>query len=147
MSNYKSKYRIATFCRHFNLQHDEVLACYETAVEAHLDRDRSTCTTISVSPTNWRKLVELLGEDRIVKHPGSGVQCINMFDNLYVRSEARVPDQDVEWAKNIGCYIPTLGYFTQSLQNVIMAPKSSKRQVAYAQSLLSSITAKAPMVS
>lgn len=132
------RHQIANIKRLYNLQGQDILTCYDTAIKAHFgDVVPTHYGTVSVSPSNYDKLVKMAGSELVVKHPGSNVECIRFFDGkLYVRKEARVSDEDVEWTERTGCYSPTVSYLRLNLEAIIMSSKSTKKQVAYAQAML-----------
>lgn len=136
------RHQIANLRRHYGLHGSDILACYDTALVALFGLHTVKYVTVSVSPTNWKALSEKVDLDAQVKHPGSGVPCLKLFDNLYVRAESRVGDTDVLWSANTGCYSPTSKYLCDSLQKVVMASKSTKRQIEHANNVLADLSKK-----
>ncbi|ABY62922.1 hypothetical protein ST201phi2-1p089 [Pseudomonas phage 201phi2-1] len=130
---------IANLKRHYNLMGEEILACYDTAVNGLWSLTEVKYPTVSVSPSNWKKLADKLDLDAQVKHPGSNVPCLLLFNGLYVRSEARVADCHVLWVSTLGCYCPTSQYLVDSMQRVVMSSKSTKKQIEYANRVLNAI--------
>lgn len=139
MNTKQIKNLITNFKRHYNLQGQDILACYDTAISGLFgDNVPLQYVTISISPTNWKALVEKIGVEYVTKHPGSNVECVELFDSkLYVRREVRVSDDNVEWVKSIGCYSPTVQYLNENLSAVVLGSKSTKKQVAHAEATLS----------
>jgi hypothetical protein len=136
------KNRIAIFRRHFNLEGQDVLACYDTAVVALFGPHALSYITVSVSPSNYKKLKAQAGEDAITKHPGSGVDCILVFGDLYVRAEARIPDQDVLWSSNLGIYSPRGPHLCQMMDSIILGARSTKKQIEHAKRVNAAIALK-----
>jgi hypothetical protein len=135
--------RIAIFRRHFNLQAEDILACYDTAIVAMHGPHDIKYITVSISPSNFKLVKAQAGEEAVTKHPGSGVECVLLFKDLYVRAEARVPDQDVVWSSNLGIYTPITIALIDMMQRVVMAPKSTKRQIEHAKRVIAGATLKA----
>lgn len=135
--------RIAMFRRHFNLLAEDILACYDTAIVALHGSHDVRYITVSVSPSNFKRIKEQAGGDTIAKHPGSGVECVLLFTDLYVRAEARVPDQDVVWSSNIGIYTPITTALIQMMERVVMGSKSTKYQIEHAKRVITAATLKA----
>lgn len=139
MSTRKIKHLISNLRRHYNLQGQDILTCYDTAFAAIEPDTIIQYVTVSVSPSNWKKLSDLLPVETIVKHPGSNVECLKLFDELYVRKETRVADDNVMWLSSVGCYTPTKTYLVESLAKVVMAKASTKKQITHANSILKRI--------
>lgn len=135
--------RIAMFRRHFNLLAEDILACYDTAIVALYGPHDINYITVSVSPSNFRRIKEQAGADTITKHPQSGVECVLLFTDLYVRAEARVPDQDVLWSSNLGIYSPITIALVQMMEQVVMGAKSTKRQIEHAKRIITLANLKA----
>lgn len=130
------RHQISNLRRHYGLHGSDILACYDTALVALFALYAISYVTVSISPTNWKKLSVQVDKELHLKHPGTGVPCLKLFDNLYVRAESRVDDTNVQWSTNTGCYTPTSNYLYNSLQQVVMAPKSTKKQIEYANKTL-----------
>ncbi len=132
----KVRHLIANFRRHYNLNGDDILACYDTALVALFGYHTVDYVTISISPAHWKRLVDKLDLDAQVKHPGSGIPCLKLFNRLYVRSETRVDDSDVVWSKNTHCYTPTAKYLGESFQRILMSSRITKKQMEHANRLV-----------
>lgn len=133
------RHLIANLRRHYNLQGTDILACYDTGLIALFPRHviEMKYVTVSVSPTHWRELSAKLNQDAHVKHPGSGVPCLKLFGKLYVRSQARVGDMDVEWSKVTLCYTPTARYLRDSFERILMGSRITRDQMEHANNLIS----------
>lgn len=136
MNNRTVKHAIANLRRHYNLKGEDILACYDTAVQALFDGSDLAYITVSVSPSNYDKLKSLQSEESIVKHPGSNVECIKMFGDMYVRSEARIPDAEVRWSKAIGAYTMTPDGLVKQMEAITLAPSSRKKQIDHANRII-----------
>lgn len=139
MNSYIVRHLISNLRRHFNIRGEEILACYDTALVILQNNHLAKHVTVSVSPSNWKKLADRLDLDHLVKHPDIGVVCIKLFGKLYVRSESRVADDSVKWVPSFCCYTPTMGHLLSSMEKVIMGSKSTKKQVAFAENMLAKI--------
>lgn len=137
------RHLIANLRRHYGFSGEDILACYDTAVAAlfgsHNDLQNlhnMHYVTVSISPSNYKLLKEKVGQDVVCKHPGSNVECLKLFGDLYVRSETRVANQDVKWSKNIGCYTPKADHLVQMMERVTMAASSTKKQIEHANRII-----------
>lgn len=142
MDTRTARHLISNLRRHYNLQGVDILACYDTAVVALRDRvndiarTQLSYVTVSVSPANFKRLKTMLTPEDIFKHPGSNVECLKLFGRLYVRSEVRVSDENVQWSSSMGCYTLTPDYLIDVMQRVTIAARSSKKQVTHANEIL-----------
>lgn len=136
MNNRTARHYISNLRRHFNLSGEDILACYDTAVQALFDGQDLAYVTVSISPTKYRELKAKVATTMVTKHPGSGVECINLFGDLYVRSEARIPDAEVRWSKAIGAYTMTVDGLVKQMEAITLAPSSKKKQIDHANRIL-----------
>lgn len=135
MDQRSARHQISNLRRHYGIDGDAMLACYDTAILGLHPYTEVGYVTVSISPTNWKLLCEKVSEETFVKHPGSNVDCIKLFGKLYVRKESRVNDDNVVWAPNLGCYTPTNRYLRESLDRIMMSASSTKKQLAHATKL------------
>lgn len=133
------RHKIANVRRHYGLHGIDMLACYDTAVAALVSYHTVDYVTLSISPSNWGKLVSRLDKSFQCRHPGSNVECLKVFDNVYIRKETRVPDDEVLWSKNTGTYTPTAGKLTFQLDAVSLAARSTKKQIDHANRVLTQL--------
>lgn len=130
------KHQIANLRRHYGLNGDDILACYDTAMVALGNYTTIKYITVSINPINWKSISVKVDPGNIVKHPDTDVQCIKLFDNLYVLSQFRVRDTDVLWSSKLNVYTPTTSYLIFRMEKVLCASKSTKKQLEYANNLL-----------
>lgn len=130
-----AKHHIATMRRHYGLQGEDILACYETAIAAIYPRYGMPYVTVSVNKPHWDKIRAMLPEEAVVKHPGVNVECLLLFGNVYVRKQARVSDEDIVWSKEFGCYVPGTRFLYNQFQAMITNSSSTKKVIAYGEHL------------
>lgn len=132
--------KIAMLRRHFGIKGEDLMAAYDTAIAAHQPLTEVKYVTLSTSREIWDRLAENPNIER-AKHPGTNVECLKMFGNLYLRKQNRVPDEDIVWAPGLGCYTPGNRYLYNHFQNLIMSSSSTKKVIAYAEGLTSKLRA------
>lgn len=126
------RHKIANIRRHYGLDGNDMLACYDTAISALIGHHPIDYVTVSISPSNWKDLSNRVDPSCLVKHPGSNVECIRVFNDVYIRKEVRVPDQDVVWSKYIGCFTPTARKLMSSMEAITLAKSSTRKQIEHA---------------
>ena len=133
------RHHISTLRRHFGFKGEDILACYDTAIVGLFPMHCVKYATVSISPAHWKELQQKLGDGYVLKHPGSNVECLKLFDGLYVRKETRVPDDSVLWLPGLGCYGPTSLHLNMGLDKVIMSASSTKKQIGHASTVLAEL--------
>lgn len=130
--------KIAMLRRHFGIKGEDLMAAYDTAICAHQPRVYLEYVTVSTSREIWDRLADNPNIER-AKHPGTNVECLKMFGNLYLRKQNRVRDEDIIWVSSLGCYAPGNRYLYNHFQNLIMSSSSTKKVIAYAEGLVSKL--------
>lgn len=138
MNHQKIRHLISNLRRHYNIRGEEILTCYDTAIVALRPYHDILYATVSISPKRWADLHKRVGDEPLTKHPGSNVECLKLFGNLYVRREARVDDSRVIWSPNTGCYTINWIHLKESMDQIISG-NSTKKQIKHASYVLSTL--------
>lgn len=133
-------HRINHLRRHFGVNGEDLLAIYDTAIAGYQPYAELDYISLSTSKVVWDRIAANPNVER-AKHPGTNVDCLKMFGDVYLRKQNRVIDEDVVWLSSLGCYVPTVRYMHNQFQHLIASSSSTKKMIAYGESLADKLKA------